>query len=395
MNISPSEFAQITSSLANLCSGQADLITALKIKPNPASKASIKEYEDGFHFGVCKPTEFSSSSDISVPVEVINALILEYTSTILQDYLRGNVLEKAFIQKISKDLIEKLVALYFDTSKVRCVNERRFSSKVGGLVYAGDTDHAIVNAERDVALLCWEDKRSDYKWNFNREMKGAIAQAGLEVTGEISKLLKTYSVVPKELCGILSCGINFCLISCVTLESGQSWRHSPIVSTIHEKRVKELMEGNALTLTVTDEMIDTDGINTVATLLAHAIKAGLSVHQELDGTSVYHGNCTDDIIDEDDRNGGKGGRVSGRDEAGNNSKAARYHVSSTPNGAASSGNKEGEQNRSSNTNTRKKSIMTPFKVLTTAAMDMHNEENGDDNMALWMVKNRYATMLRL
>eukprot|EP01039_Chlorochromonas_danica_P000971 gene971-1053_t len=205
--------------------------TSLTSSKKDGSQASAGDFSRFFSFSIFPAETWLTSSPNTEFRESARKLIHSHQSAMKTKCDAGLVKEVEHVQGDSKELLQKLMDIFFFNEQVEIVPERPYSCKVTNrslesIRYSGKTDAVIKSSEYDVAVLCWEIKNQF----INLEAKGEIAQTAAEVAGELEAMSDRFDIKPRRYAAVLTNGVTFLFVMAAMVNGVYSWRHSPLVT---------------------------------------------------------------------------------------------------------------------------------------------------------------------
>ena len=120
-----------------------------------ASCINSSEYENTFMFGeylLEELAEILPALPASGQIQITDFLST-YTEKMSTNKRLGNVAEVQFVQPVSRLLLKETMDITFTKEEVSYENERPFACPYRGENYRGKTDHVVISAFRDAAVI--------------------------------------------------------------------------------------------------------------------------------------------------------------------------------------------------------------------------------------------------
>lgn len=344
------------------------LIEALTIKPQNASTIVSKEYDGVFKFGNFKLEEFSKilPDYDSISHSEIAKLVKDYTQKVLDSKALGNFEETKYVQPLSRELIKRLLDISFTKEEVNYERERPVSCVYLNKPYTGKTDHAIVPASREAAILVWEDKNMNLDFSKNGERYSDLCQVAVEIYAEVDKFNYKYGYKPKSFCGILTNGTKWFLVAYHLNLGIVQWRHCNEIVTVDGKG-----------------KFRKDGVRDVAIMLRLALGSARSHHKEVERCGITTSpHIYDDTVDDDDNE--KDGDTETIDALGNSLTGTMRIFPGTK--SAGGGSKSAGNSRGSTGNQKSHNHALLLTKDHLALVRSHDKENRYGNTMPWRLK---------
>ena len=344
------------------------LIEALTVKPQSASSIVSKEYEGVFKFGNFGLDQFHSilPDYDTISYSEIEKLVEDYTQEILESKALGNVLETIYMQPLSCKLIKHLLDISFTKDEVSYECERPFSCRYLNKPYTGKTDHAIVPASQEAAILVWEDKNMNLDLSKKGEKHSDLCQVAVEIYAEVDKFNYKYNYKPKSFCGVLTNGTSWFLVAYLFNHGIVQWRHCNEIVTVDGKgKVRK------------------DGVRDVAIMLRLALGSARSHHKEVQLCGITTSpHIYDDTVDDDDNV--KDGDTKTIDALANSLPGTMRPFSGTK--SAGGGSKSAGNGRGSTGNQKSLNHTLLLTKDNLALVRSHDKENRYGNTMSWRLK---------
>lgn len=327
-----------------------------------ASRINSSEYENIFMFGEYLLEEFAEilpALPTSGQIETTDFLST-YTEKMLTNKRLGNVAEVQFVQPVSRLLLKQTMDIAFTKEEVSCEEEQPFACPYRGQIYHGKTDHVIVSALRDAAVLVWEDKALDIDFAKKGVKRSALCQVAAEIYSEVHRMSYKYNYTAEHFCGILTNGIIWILVVYFLNRGVQQWRHC-----------KEVVCS-----------ADSDSLRRVTVMLRLALA---SARHHVDAlkkcTIAASPHIIDNIVDIDDDDDGHNGDVTCTDAIGALTKSIATTMQFTERTSSADGGKRTADGGKRNTrsghggDSAKNQKHMHILSLTENHLALHNKEN--------------------
>jgi hypothetical protein len=322
-----------------------------------ASSINSSQYEITFKFGeylLEELAEILPALPTSGEIETMDFLST-YVGTMSTNKRLGHVAEEQFVQPASRLLLKQTMDITFTINEVSYDNERSFMCSYGVESYRGKTDHVIVSALRDAAVLVWEDKALGVDFTQKGTKRRALCQVAAEIYSEVCQMSYKYNYAAQHFCGILTNGIDWILVVYFLNHGVQQWRHcKKVVSSA-----------------------DSDSLRRVAFMLRLALSSArhhVDALKKCTITASPHiiDNTVDD--DNDDDNDGDNGDVTGTDSIGALTKSIATTMQITERTSSADGGKRNRRSGRGGDSAKNQKHMHILS-LTENHLALHNKEN--------------------